>query len=472
MNERAELERLRKLKRLRELESKAGGTAQAPATTPEMNAPVQAAAEGFGNTVTMGYLPQIEAGVEKYAVNPLAKLFGLGGTAEDEKLRQQGFNIPEQSYTELRDENIARHQALEKSNPTASMLGKGAGIAATMLVPGGAAAKGAGLVKSALAAGTSGAVQGALYNPGDEKGVVHNPLEGDFQGDARAANAATGFLTGAGGTVAGKALGKVGDVAMQRAVGRKKYTPGVGTTLADEGIIGTKGMMQKQVASKMSSRGDEISDLVDSIPGQIDSDPIAASVRGEAAKFMPRSGAPAAADAQKIGKLGEMADDIQTRGKISPAEALDRRIIAGRRGFRNDDPLESLLGQASKKEQAGYSQALKDGYANANPGAPNKLAQADQSYGALARANRSLNEEETLARSLMGLAAKGGVGAGAGYLVGGPEGAAVGALAGSPIGMSTIGQVSSKSSKASGAITNALAKALMESRRNKKSEVK
>jgi hypothetical protein len=60
-----------------------------------------------------------------------------------------------------------------------------------------------------------------------------------------------------------------------------------------------------------------------------------------------------------------------------------------------------MLGNLSKKEQIEYSQALKGMAGQAGRG--EELAGADKAYGALKRAESSLNEEASLPRSIFGL---------------------------------------------------------------------
>lgn len=156
---------------------------------PAPSRPGQAALEGFGETATLGYLPQIQAGIEKILPNPTADA--------DAKLKAMGIDVPEQSYVQMRDENIARQGQLAKQNPGASMAGKGAGIVASMAMPLPGAAMGK-VARSAL----QGGITGAAYNPGDVKGEV-NPL----QLEERAPNAALGTLFGTAGGLAGKGIG-------------------------------------------------------------------------------------------------------------------------------------------------------------------------------------------------------------------------------------------------------------------------
>lgn len=138
-----------------------------------------AALEGFGQTATLGYLPQLQAMAEK----PMAKVMDFF----------TGNNVAEQmpDYVQRRDENIQRQAQQASAHPMASMAGKAAGIGATLLAPGAAAAKGAGAAAKIGRGAAMGAAQGAAYNPGDQEGVV-DPV----QVSERTQNALLGGLTG------------------------------------------------------------------------------------------------------------------------------------------------------------------------------------------------------------------------------------------------------------------------------------
>lgn len=174
----------------------------------------QAALEGYGQTATLGYLPQLQAAASQ-GIDKVTGALGVGPAGVDAQLRAQGFNVPEESYVDARDQNIARHEQQYEEHPGATLAGKAAGLAGSMLITPAAAglkaARGAGLAKTALTAAGSGALQGAAYNPGDEKGVVHNPLEGDFQAGDRAKNAAIGAAIGAPMGAAGYGIGKLAE---------------------------------------------------------------------------------------------------------------------------------------------------------------------------------------------------------------------------------------------------------------------
>src|SRR4051812_21474305 len=157
--------------------------------------------EGFGQGASMGYLPQLQAALGKMMPNPTGDL--------DAELKKQGFDLrqKEDTYTGLRDENIARQENLKKSNPYAYHLSQLAGGISTAPILEGALGSVAPKLAGAGKASITGATMGALQNPGDQEGVVHNPLEGDLQLGSRGVNAGLGALFGLG---ANKIATKIG----------------------------------------------------------------------------------------------------------------------------------------------------------------------------------------------------------------------------------------------------------------------
>lgn len=240
-----------------------------------------------------------------------------------------------------------------------------------------------------------GAAQGAVSDP-------EHPIKG----------AAKGGLWALGGEVVSKGLEKGGDVLMQLGVGRKKYTPGVGTTLAEEGLVGTKGMLKGQTERGLQRRGEDIRDAVAAIDPRkgISAAAVAEGVENAASRpLIGKQGlTPSVADQPKIAKITEFADDIAKRGVEAPVDALQRRVAAGTRGYAGkEDPLQSLVGQMSKNEQRLYSSGLKDAASQTSPELGSKLAKADTAYGALKRAQKSLSEDPSLPHSLFSLLSMG-----------------------------------------------------------------
>jgi hypothetical protein len=241
-----------------------------------------------------------------------------------------------------------------------------------------------------------------------------------------------GFLTGAAlrgtGDALSGTLGKIGDVSMQAAVGRRKYTPGVGTTLADEGLIGTSGMLKDQVASKMTKRAQDMQRIATGIDGKpISGRKIAQEVSDEFTGPMTGRGTVKVSDADMpdFHAARTFTTDIAARGNETVADALARRSASGNRAYRGkENPANSITGKLSKLEQQKYSQAIKA----ADP--TGRMAEADKAYSALARARKGLDEEATIPKSLMGLA-----------------GTTVTNVPGGSLVTSGIGQAATKSSK-------------------------
>lgn len=157
--------------------------------TPEQKA--EAGLMGFAETATLGFLPQIQAGVEtavEAISDPTEQI--------NEELREQGFNIKEipSKFVDKRDKAIKNIKRLERIAPTAFITGQVAGAISTPALGAAKVAKAASFTKKALAAGLSGGVTGFVQNPGDTEGIV-DPL----QLKERVQNAAVGTLAGAAG---------------------------------------------------------------------------------------------------------------------------------------------------------------------------------------------------------------------------------------------------------------------------------
>jgi hypothetical protein len=231
--------------------------------------------------------------------------------------------------------------------------------------------------------------------------------------------AAKGGFMGLIGEGAGGLAEKAGDATMQVAVGRNKYTPGVGTALADEGLVGTRGMMKGQVARKLEQTGQNIASNASEIPGKpFDGHEIAQNIAQDAVKLPPGGARPSSADMGKLQDTGEFLQDISNRGAEDGPQALHRRMEAGQRTYRGTENAKAnTVSQLSKREGAQYSGRLKDEFRKAAPdlvpndgvqGAeqvpgvdPEELANNDSTYGALKRAEKGLSTDAPLPTSLM-----------------------------------------------------------------------
>ncbi len=160
--------------------------------------------ENFGNVVAAGHLPQLQAMFERF-LSPDA-------TSEvDEKLKAEGFQLPERGYVQMRDENIKSQDASNERNPLSAAIGTGAGIVvqAPLIAKTAASAvgKGVSMLGRAKGAAATGFGLGAANNPGDVEGEL-NPL----QGEERLMNAGKGAVFGLATQGAGEVIGKAGEV--------------------------------------------------------------------------------------------------------------------------------------------------------------------------------------------------------------------------------------------------------------------
>jgi hypothetical protein len=151
--------------------------------------------ESAGKGITLGYLPQIQAGVEK-ATDFVSSFIPGSATNTDKKLREQGFTIDQQgdTYLEKRDQNIARQAEQAEAYPMTAMAGEVGGAIVSGIATGGLGSKvqAASRLKRIGQAAKVGAVYGALANPGDVEGELNVLQVGE-----RAKGAVKGALTGA-----------------------------------------------------------------------------------------------------------------------------------------------------------------------------------------------------------------------------------------------------------------------------------
>lgn len=169
-----------------ELEKYANPVGGAKTETPSTSA-AQTGLESYGNFMTLGYLPQLQALTE-----PVTNAIGNALT---------GANVDSGKYVDRRDQDIARQNLENKEHPYAHYAGMATGLGASLLMPGigiggRAAAEGASAAGRALLLARDGAQAGAIYgalsNPGDKKGEVNV-----LQAPDRLKNAAIGAASGA-----------------------------------------------------------------------------------------------------------------------------------------------------------------------------------------------------------------------------------------------------------------------------------
>lgn len=248
--------------------------------------------EHFGNSASMGYLPQLQAATQP-AFDKVGDLATGSHVYDDDG-----------TYAERRDENIARMHQQEKDHPIASTVGT-IGGAITSGIAGGAAIgkipgiaslagmaapEGASLATRAAAlAGRTGAsaaaagIQGALSNPGDTEGEV-SPLQMEErakQGALSGAIAAPLHLGGegvskVGSYIADRLKDKANTLAF-RALGpfkrqvnqNRDEIQDIGREALDSGIVGWKpgnaATLEGRADEASGKAGKDLGDLTDKL---------------------------------------------------------------------------------------------------------------------------------------------------------------------------------------------------------------
>lgn len=193
----------------------------------------------------------------------------------------------------------------------------------------------------------------------------------------------------------------IGDRILQRSVGLKKYIPGVGETMADEGIIGTQGMMRGQVEKALETRGQEIGSLARSVP-EVSTQPIAENIGQRASRLIGPDGKIMPENIAEFNKYADAASKVSSENALTGETTAFRRAAQGKvaknAGRYRDNPAQGLKSQLAGTQQSAYSQALKNA-----PGAPAGLAEADRAYGALSQVDAAMSRPESLSSmSMMG----------------------------------------------------------------------
>lgn len=259
-------------------------------------------------------------------------------------------------------------------------------------------------------------------------------------GAASRGAAALAEKAGLGGAMEsiGNAVSSIPRKLMTSSVGAD-YAPQVGKDLLEEGIVGTRGMMQGQIEQGLANRGEQLQQAVSKIPGMIESAPVAEDVGSAASKYTTSGGITPSAVQSESALIANTAKDIAGRGPISPQEALELKRIAQRVGYKQGEPLSKLQSGLARSEAKGYGNALESAY-ESRVGGDNAVAEANQKLSSLLKGKSGL--ASSAAPSAVADAATVAGGAGIGSILGHPgmgtaAGAAKVALQ-SPLAESTL----------------------------------
>lgn len=358
--------------------------------------------------------------------------------------------------------NLRYNEAFKKQTdedkrnfPGSVSLGKAPGYAA-LAVPSVMAGPGW------LAAAGLGAAQGGLTNPETDAG-----WQDDLK--TRGINAGIGAAVGTGAKALGSAAGKVGDYAMQKAVGAKEYIKGLGTRMADEGLWGTKGMMLNKIGNeaapgRLAAREAALAPEIAKVKGLVPSAPSVDAISAKGSRLVPKNPNipidPGNVDAVKQAEARALY--AASRGNLAPSDAIDVARGIDAAAYDTTIPAGRWARDLSKADSGALREALK------------KLADAQGLTGvreglaseqALIMAREALKRPETFNQALTRLGTRAGlagiVGGGAGYaregnVMGALPYAAGAAALSTPMGMSTIGQGTTKFSQGLPLLTPAM----------------
>lgn len=325
----------------------------------------EAFVRNFGNGVSMGYLPQIEAAISP-AIQKTLDLVASDDT--DEKLKEQGFvvnNGPEESYVQRRDRNIQELKQLKEENPASSMAGEISGAVVNGIATGGglskllgASGKVATMGKRFADSAKTGAVYGAIRNPGDVEGEV-NVLQLKDRAKNAAKDAATGLVV-QGGLEGLKGAGEAVKSAGKniKTYSQNKTLKASGAMLKDfRKAVGKKKVAelgQAAIDEKLVNIGDDVADIAKN-----------------AEKAMKDSG-------NKIGDIYNKADKITTLSKGDFKKLNDEYL---------NEASERLQGTIDGEEIAGKLEKVLE-----------TVRSGDTSFGALRKLRASIDKKINYAK--------------------------------------------------------------------------
>lgn len=325
--------------------------------------------ESFGNMATMGYLPQIQAGVEKMLPDPNRKL--------KTEMEAQGFKSDEKprTYVMMRDANIERMKRAEEKYPKTTMAaGLAGGIMSGPLIAGAlpslGAAKGVGLLSRLGRGAAGGAVQGAAMNPGDIEGEI-NPVQLEARAHGGLIGAGIGAAGQAVGEVAGKGISKLQaapeelkESAYQRAFkalgpyqkdvlrNQDKMT-GIGKTLIDKKIVGAMPKSYQKLSEQANTALTETGEKFDQYLNKI-ADAAEGYMQGKNMPSVPGSKVPSMqAGVNKKSIAESLREEMHDQSGLPGASSRNQYYENLVKEFESGDPFLSIRGAQKMKEAAG-----------------------------------------------------------------------------------------------------------------------
>lgn len=306
--------------------------------------------------------------------------------------------------------------------------------------------------------------QGLLSKPGEAASALDDIKQ-------RIANGKTSAEIGAlihGGANAGS---WAGDKLMGMATGLKDAVGGMGKRIADEGLFGTRGMMNSQADSGINSAENTLTDAVQGMKGKLSSMPSVQALLDKAREYKPSAGPVPSSNVPFKDAAEWRAMEAYNRPNMDPADYLDAsRKIAKPAYDPNGSALDNFKSKLDQIDAGAMKTRLKEAAgAQGIPQVGDALGSQEALYTAKNGMNAPLNPADYV-RMAAKAAGASAVGAGLGSYEGKP-GAAAGGLAGllmsTPAGQSVAAQGLIQGAKASPAFTKALLDNYLRTQREK-----
>lgn len=235
----------------------------------------------------------------------------------------------------------------------------------------------------------------------DGQPIEYSPFYRMSQGYVQALPGFGGGITNVVGKVANPLAKWLGGKLAALATGARELAPEAEQVLVNQGLIGTKNMMQKQVTKKLVASGERLGNAAREISGGFETKPVAEAVQKVGSKLEIAPGTPTEAVKPAWERVQKRAADIAQRGSesgtpgVQSAQGLQRgKVIAGSEGFTQTGLERAGIDKAAARaENAAVDDMLEKAYAEQHPGLPNEYKLANTEYGALKEAERGLGKK-------------------------------------------------------------------------------
>lgn len=237
----------------------------------------------------------------------------------------------------------------------------------------------------------------AMGRIGQNIGMSGARAAGDTEGslvDKAKAGGLAAFLGGglsAAGEGVSAAGNKLADYLMQKSVGMRKNTPGVGNRLVDQGVWGTQKGMANQMETKIPEAEEAVQGVVNGMEGSVPSASIADELSRKGQKFLnPDSGNPFPGKEASYGLVKDTAESVGGMGNLSPQALLKLKRASDYEGYTASGTPATSLKAELEQVQADKARGL----LSEMSGGASKEALADEQ--ALILANKALTKPETI----------------------------------------------------------------------------